>query len=197
MTAIKKDVTIGDCRAPDCERSAYCKGYCEPHYRRFTKYGDPLKGKTPIGAPITFLTNVAETDDCIDWPFGVTDAGYGQIRYNGTTTNAHRVSLIIHSGEPQSDDMHAAHAPEICHNRLCVNPRHLRWATPQENMRDRAIDGTQARPAGESHGASKLTTEMVLDIRLSNKPQKELAAIHGVSKQTISRIIRRERWSHV
>lgn len=197
MTAIKREERIGDCRVPDCDRSAYCKDYCEPHYRRFAKYGDPLAGKTPIGAPIAFLRNIHVTDDCVDWPFHVTDGGYGQIRFNGTNTNAHRVSLIIHKGGPESDDMHAAHAPEICHNRLCVNPRHLRWATPQENMRDRGLDGTQVRPAGEAHGASKLTTELVLEIRTSEKPQKELAEIHGVSKQTISRIIRRERWSHV
>lgn len=195
--SIVREERIGACGVRGCNRAAYCKGYCEPHYRRFAKYGDPLAGKTLNGAPLAFLRNIPETDDCVEWPFRTTDGGYGQVRFNGTNTNAHRVSLIIHKGEPESDDMHAAHAPEICHNRLCVNPRHLRWATAKENMRDRGLDGTQVRLAGEAHGASRLTTELVLKIRASNKPQKELAAIHGVSKQTISRIMRRERWSHV
>lgn len=195
--AIVKEERIGACRADDCDRSAYCKGYCEPHYRRFAKYGDPLAGKTPVGAPMAFLRNIPATDDCVEWPFRITGGGYGQIRFGGMNTNAHRVSLIIHKGEPESNNMHAAHAPEICHNRLCVNPRHLRWATPQQNMLDRGIDGTQVHLAGEAHGASKLTTEMVLKIRASRKSQKDLAETYGVSHKTISKIIRRERWSHV
>lgn len=37
----------------------------------------------------------------------------------------------------------------------------------------------------------------VAGIRASNKPQKELAELYGVSKQQISKIVRRERWTHV
>lgn len=111
--------------------------------------------------------------------------------------NAHRAALIIHCGAPPSDEMHAAHAPLICHNRRCVNPRHLRWATPSSNMRDRDIDGTTFIATGERQGASKLTEQDVAGIRASNKPQKELAELYGVSKQQISKIVRRERWTHV
>lgn len=197
MSPIRKEVTIGDCRLEGCARRAYCKGYCEPHYRRFKKYGDPSGGKTPKGEPESFLRCIHQTDDCIEWPYLVNAAGYGQVRFEGRMMNAHRAALIIHCGAPPSDEMHAAHAPLICHNRRCVNPRHLRWATPSSNMRDRDIDGTTFIATGERQGASKLTEQDVAGIRASNKPQKELAELYGVSKQQISKIVRRERWTHV
>ncbi len=194
---IRREVQIGDCRLPECGANAYSKGYCERHYRRFKKYGDPLAGKTPIGDPVKFLTCVEITNDCIEWPYLLNESGYGQVRLNGKMMNAHRASLIIHAGPPPEPSMHAAHEPVVCHNRKCVNPRHLRWATPASNMQDRVVDGTQVYPAGEMHGASKLTASAVAEIRASGQTQKALASLYGVSNGQISKIIRRERWRHV
>lgn len=194
---IVREERIGDCGAAGCERPAYCKGYCEPHYRRFKKYGDPNGGRTPNGEPLRFLRAIPATDECVEWPYLTSEGGYGQVRLGGKMMNAHRASLIIHVGLPPSTEMHAAHAPKECHNRRCVNPRHLRWATPKENMRDRHLDGTTFCAAGESHGAAKLTSSDVREIRASGKPQKELAEAYGVSKQTICKIIKRQRWANV
>lgn len=36
------------CPVAGCDRDVYCKGYCEPHYRRFRKFGDP-RPDVPIG----------------------------------------------------------------------------------------------------------------------------------------------------
>jgi hypothetical protein len=156
-----------------------------------------LSGKTEKGKPIEFLKAICNTDLCVDWPFHLNSAGYGQVRFGGKMMAAHRASLIIHKGEPPFPYLHAAHEPTICHNRQCVNPKHIRWATPKQNMRDRAIDGTQVRLSGESHGASKLSENDVLAIRAADTPQRLLAAQYGVSIQTISKIQRRERWAHV
>jgi hypothetical protein len=194
--AIVKDVTIGDCRVQSCTAPAYCKGFCEPHYRRFLEYGDPTAGKTQKGGPVAFLRSIPTTDECVNWPYPVGVSGYGRVRLNGRMTNAHRASLIIHSGM-NCDDLHAAHEPNKCHNRQCVNPRHLRWATPKENMQDCNLDGTAHRPAGSLHGAAVLTEQDVIAIRASQESQKALAGAYGVSKQTISKIILRQRWSHV
>lgn len=197
MSAIKKEVVIGDCPVNGCFNSISCKGFCERHYRRFLKYGDPIAGKTEKGAPIKFLENLPDLDGCINWPFRITADGYGQIRYQGKNTNAHRISLIVNKGEPDNLTDQAAHKPLVCHNRACVNPNHLRWASPKENCLDRKIDKTEADFRGSKHGASKLTEREVIKIRKSNKLQKHLAEIYGVSKQTISRIQRLERWKHV
>jgi hypothetical protein len=194
--AILKDVTIGDCRVQSCTAPAYCKGFCEPHYRRLLTHGNPTAGKTFKGEPVAFLLSIPQTDDCVNWPYRVGGNGYGHVRLNGKMMNAHRASLIIHSGA-DGNHLHAAHAPNKCHNRLCVNPRHLRWATPQANMQDRHLDGTTHRPVGSLHGAAVLTEKAVIAIRKSQESQKALAEVYGVSKQTISKIIRRERWAHV
>jgi len=185
------------CSVVDCNALAYCKGYCESHYRRFSKYGDPLSGRTRNGAPVDFLRSVAKTDQCIDWPYLVNEAGYGQVRLDGKMMNAHRAALIIHNGKPELEGAHAAHKPIKCHNRRCVNPRHLRWATPSENMRDRALDGTQARLHGTKHGAAKLTEADVVEIRRAKTPQRKLALEYGVSLSTINGIILGKRWKHV
>lgn len=197
MNPWKRKEVIGECRVRDCGGNVYCKGYCERHYRRFSKYGDPLEGKTPKGTHLEFLRSIPETDNCVEWPFGIQDTGYGRLRFQGKMINAHRAALIIHCGPPPTPELHAAHQPAVCHNRACVNPRHLRWASPAENMADKTIDGTTFFPRGERQGAAKLRSRDVLAIRQSDKTQNELAAIYGVSKQQISRIIRRERWQHV
>ena len=194
---IVREERIGNCRAPNCDAAAYCKGYCDRHYRRFKAYGDPMAGKTPKGDPIRFLQSIPATDACVEWPYQVGTEGYGQIRFDGKMMNAHRASLIIHGGQAEPKEMHAAHAPKTCHNRLCVNPRHLRWATPKSNMHDRVLDGTMHGPKGELHGAAILNEQSVIAIRESRQSQKALAEVYGVSKQTISKIIRRERLSHV
>lgn len=36
------------CSVSSCSRARYCKGYCEPHYRRVKDHGDPL-ADVPIG----------------------------------------------------------------------------------------------------------------------------------------------------
>lgn len=194
---IKKEVVIGDCLVLDCNRNAYCKGYCEPHYRRYHKYGNPLAGKTPNYSCLAFLKNIKKTDECIEWPFYVSEDGYGQVRLNGKMMNAHRASLILNIGPPQNKKLHAAHSPVICHNRRCVNPKHLRWATASQNAKDRRKDCTQHDTSGSNHGAAKLTEADVIDIRSSSKNQRQLAKKYDVSFQTISKIINRQRWQHV
>jgi len=34
------------CSVPSCDQAAYARGFCENHYRRYLKHGDPLGGKS-------------------------------------------------------------------------------------------------------------------------------------------------------
>lgn len=81
-------------------------------------------------------------DDCLEWPYARGTNGYGHVHVDGITTTAHRVVLTLHRGDPPDPTLEAVHAPIVCHNPGCVNPRHLRWATHAENMADTIIDGT-------------------------------------------------------
>jgi len=81
------------------------------------------------GASLAFIKNALsiETDDCIIFPFSLFKNGYGQVTFNGKKTQAHRVSCWLAYGPPPKGKNEALHAPVICHNRACINKRHLRW----------------------------------------------------------------------
>jgi hypothetical protein len=82
--------------------------------------------------------------------------------------------------------MIAAHEPETCHNPSCINPRHLRWATDQENAADRIIDGTENR--GSRQHQAKLTEEQALRIFNDRRPRNTIAAEFGVSRRCVGAI---------
>ncbi len=167
------------CDVEGCGSKHYCRGYCIRHYRRFKFHGDPLAGRIDDGLQLKFLSDAlnTESDACIEWPFQFTSRGYGRIKDGYVSRGAHRVMCRMAHGEPPSDTHHAAHS---CHNRACVNPRHIRWATAYENVQDREEAGRTA--CGEAMGSSKLTKTDVLVIRSSGQGASELAEKYGVGR---------------
>ena len=174
------------CILAGCEKKHVAKGYCWKHYERNRKFGDPLTTKTAEdGEPLAFLCRVkvlGNFDGCVIWPFGRQGDGYGCLRFDGKMQQAHRVSLYLSEGPAPDGKPNACHSPSICHNRLCVNPRHLRWASKSENEMDKVSDNTSMRKLSDADviAIRGMVAEGITNVSIADK--------FGVTPQYISRI---------
>lgn len=153
--------------------------------------------RAPDGAPRRLLGRALEsdTDDCIDdWPYAI-EHGYPVLFIEGSKRRANRWVCRLAHGEAPAEDSHAAHG---CGNSRCLNPRHIRWATPAENHADKVAHGTI--PRGESHPAARLTEADVRTIKAALAAGRSGAAIareYGVSHSLVSQIKSGLKWRHV
>jgi len=90
------------------------------------------------GEPALWLRTVIESywPVCIVFPYNPSNP-YGLLSFDGALMRAHDVVCRIRHGSPPSRRHQVAH---WCGNKRCVNWRHLRWATPAENMTDRPLE---------------------------------------------------------
>lgn len=135
-------------------------------------------------------------DSCWEWTGCIQSAGYGSIRVNGRTVQAHRLSVELHNGRTLSPSELVCHR---CDNRKCVNPSHLWVGSAGMNNADRHEKGRSrgARLPGATNPMSKLTDDDIRAIRSLSTNLKETARRYGISFQTVSNIRRRHTWKHV
>ena len=167
------------CLVPGCEKPRERLGWCTSHYYRWRRHGDPQKGRTPQGM-------------AMEWPFRKDHSGYGMIYQDGITTGAHRVICRLAHGQPPTATHQAAHS---CNNPSCVNPSHLRWATPSENQQDRIAHGTYQ--CGEQIAGSRLSPADVLAIRAAVGSQMQIAQRFGIGRGTVRAILSGRTWKHI
>jgi hypothetical protein len=185
------------CLIPECHKPVRGYGYCNAHYLRLVRHGDPLGGGTSKGELLRWVHEVAlhhVGDDCLHWPYGNYGNGYGQFTIHGKKTSAHRYICELANGEPPTPEHDAAHN---CGNGRegCIAPGHLEWKTPAENMADKLVHDTHQR--GERQWNAKLTeanAREVLGLK-GIESQHSLAARFGVARQTISSIHVGRTWS--
>lgn len=191
------------CSISGCDGNAAApgtaRGWCGMHYQRWKRSGDPEHVDIVRGAPMEFIDLVALAhtgDDCLPWPFAKDQHGYGQLWFKGSLTGAHRVTCTKAHGKPPSEKHDASHSCGKGHEG-CVNPNHLRWDTRSGNFADKNDHGTLA--FGEDHVSAKLSDDDVRQIKAMAESvmQKDIAALFGVSRPTISAIVTGKRWAHV
>lgn len=132
---------------------------------------------------------IKKTDGCWLWTGEIDAHGYGCL----DKKRAHRM-VFEESYGPIPAGMCVCH---ICDNKWCVRPDHLFLGTSSDNNKDRMRKGRSAHQKGEEHGQHKLTSGDVREILSSNLLLKEIAALYSVDQSLVSRIKRRERWTHI
>ena len=182
------------CKIPSCSKNVLARELCNSHYRKLKKYGSPLVSKQSSTEDIRSFIKRAlatETDDCIPWPYGKNGAGYGVFQLDSVKWLVHRYILFEKKGPPPSENFDAAHLPVICHNRACINHRHLDWATRSENQNHKILDKTLV--FGDFHPSTKISEADLPEIINSSESQSTLGRRFGVCQPQISKIKNRKR----
>jgi hypothetical protein len=132
-----------------------------------------------------FWNKVAKSESCWFWTGCKNKDGYGKIKVEGSTKQAHRVSYNLHVGEIPTGVLvlHRCDVPS------CVNPDHLFLGTHQDNADDREAKGRSvagARPRD-------LPTAVVIGIRQLFKEgirQADISRKYGVTNVVVHNIVR-------
>lgn len=183
---------VEGCQNPPSDK----KGMCNAHYLRQYRHGDVNHTERAANGTIQqWVLDHVEYDrgECLTWPFATGWDGRGRLSIGGFK-QAHRYMCFLVNGPAPSKIHEAAHSCGKGHEG-CVNPKHLRWATPVENAADREAHGTQKR--GEDHHTSKLTQDQVDLIRQlegSGLTNTEIGSLFGVQRETIGDIYRGSTW---
>ena len=93
----------------------------------------PLRSDDPAFLE-RYAERIAVVGDCYVWTDGSNGNGYRRICIDGRMFYVHRLSFVDAYGEIP-DGMVVDH---ICYNTSCVNPRHLRLATRQQNIANKS-----------------------------------------------------------
>lgn len=132
------------CSIEGCGNPHEARGWCNKHYLRAKRLGDPLAGghEQIRGDDLARLLSRVDRDGplptwapflgpCWIWTGHVNENGYGRIGYKRKVTGTHRLAYELLVG-PIPEGMEPDH---LCRERACCNPAHLEPVTHDENMR--------------------------------------------------------------
>lgn len=189
------------CKYDTCDRAGKLRrGYCDKHYRRFLKHGDPgktLRASTALvdGRSVGFWQQVAITanpDRCWEWQGGRNVDGYG---VRGTAKGrrkwkfAHRLAYYLFN-QQDPGPLCVLHR---CDNPACCNPHHLFLGTRAVNNLDRTRKGRSNRWVNHKHPGKKVDSvlaEMIRNRWSSGEKQATIASDLNLSVSSVNRAVR-------
>ena len=125
--------------------------------------------------------NIKNIDECWNWQgIKYPVMGYGRVNIGANAFYAHRIAWEKAIGEIP-EGMLVCH---ICDNPPCCNPNHLFFGTQQDNMTDMNEKGRHQAPLRDDNYAKD-----ALEKYRAGIPINEIAKYHGVTAQSIYRIV--------
>lgn len=127
---------MAQCQIEGCEKPVRCRGWCDQHYTRWRRHGDPETVLVEHGRPeLERLWQYVDKqpNGCWLWTGYLDGKGYGFLRLTRSrkTVRAHRLAYEALVG-PIPEGMELDH---LCRIIRCVNPDHLEPVTHAENVR--------------------------------------------------------------
>lgn len=137
---------------------------------------------------------------CLEWTSPHDKDGYGITSFveNGKkkTWKVHRLIYNLLKGDIP-ENMSICHK---CDNPKCYNIFHLFLGSHLDNIQDRIEKGRSRKQSGEKNNMSYISEEKVFLIREDYKngmKQCEIVRKYGLKQPTVSKILRRLRWTHI
>lgn len=138
------------CKIKGCNNKHEAFGYCNIHFTRFRRHGDPLKTRwAPHGEPAKFIEKAVSYrgNKCLFWPYYCDQHGHAKMA--GKNRKPIRVARIVceaTNGKPPKKHG-ALHS---CNNGHlgCITPKHLYWGTQADNVKDMLNAGHGANQCG-------------------------------------------------
>jgi ATP/maltotriose-dependent transcriptional regulator MalT len=149
-----------------------------------------------LGKRLLAYSEIDTITGCRNWKRGLYSktGGYGCVRFNGAKLPAHRAAYLVFKGEIPA----GLFVRHLCHNRLCIEPKHLEVGTQFDNLQDSVKD--KRFQWGENHHNAKLTCEDVQALRhliaagLSNV---DIAQVFKISHVQVANIRHGKLWQHL
>lgn len=122
------------CSIADCDKPSRKRGWCDKHYKRWQRHGNP-DIKFSFDAPDdSFKARTELKNGCLIWTGGKDQKGYGRITVRKKPVRAHRYAWEQANGPIPK----GAQIDHVCYNPSCVKVNHLRMVTPQQNSSNRS-----------------------------------------------------------
>lgn len=124
------------CSVEGCERRNFGHGFCQMHYARWRRHGDPLvvdesRQPKPLRERLLGRINIDPNTGCWIWRGFRKPDGYARVGRNGKLVYVHVASYEEFVG-PVPEGLELDH---LCRNPSCLNPDHLEPVTHAENIR--------------------------------------------------------------